>query len=151
MSSAASNMMKTCCVVVPLYKEIPTNIEIASFKQLLKVLSNYDIIIYTYKELEISLYLNEARLQKKSLKLEYFDKDYFSSVKGYNRLCLTIDFYKRVSSYKYMLVYQLDAWVFRDELDYGVVKDMITLEHLGLPILVLMKMVNHYGLLEMGD
>lgn len=130
MSSAASNMMKTCCVVVPLYKEIPTNIEIASFKQLLKVLSNYDIIIYTYKELEISLYLNEARLQKKSLKLEYFDKDYFSSVKGYNRLCLTIDFYKRVSSYKYMLVYQLDAWVFRDELDYWCSKRY---DYIGAP------------------
>ena len=114
----ASNTMNTVCVVVPIYLENPTNIEIASFKQVLKVLSNYDIIIYTYKELDVSVYLNEANIYNKSLYLEFFDKDYFSSVKGYNRLCLNLDFYKRVSSYKYMLIYQLDAWVFRDELEY---------------------------------
>lgn len=110
--------MNTCCIVVPLYKENPTIIEMASFKQLLKVLSKYDITIYTYKELDISVYLREADRLNKSLYIEYFEKDYFASIKGYNKLCLTIDFYKRVSSYKYMLIYQLDAWVFRDELEY---------------------------------
>ena len=107
-----------CCIVVPIYKTLPTHIEIASFRQLLKVLSKYDIIIYTYQGLDLSVYLNEASFANKSLQIEYFEKYYFSSIKGYNRLCLTVDFYRRVSSYKYMLIYQLDAWVFRDDLEY---------------------------------
>ena len=76
------------------------------------------------------MYLYEANILNKSLYIEYFDKDYFASVIGYNRLCLTIEFYKRVSSYKYMLIYQLDAWVFRDELEYWCKKGY---DYVGAP------------------
>ena len=110
--------MNKVCVVIPIYKKKPTDLEMASFRQVLKVLSRYDIIVYTYCGLDLSVYSNLALACNKNFIVEYFDKSYFSSVKGYNRLCLTIDFYKRVSAYKYMLIYQLDAWVFCDELEF---------------------------------
>ena len=106
------------CIVIPIYKNHPTDLERASFRQALTILSKYDICVYTYQGLDLSVYYNEASILNKDFIVEYFDKSYFSSVKGYNRLCLTVDFYKRVSAYKYMLIYQLDAWVFCDELEY---------------------------------
>lgn len=108
--------MNRICIVVPVYKVSLTDWEKASFVQVLKVLARYDVIIYTYKGLDLSAYYKEAESLNKSLKVEFFDREYFTSLGGYNRLCLTLDFYKRVSTYEYMLIYQLDAWVFRDEL-----------------------------------
>ena len=46
----------TCAVVIPVYKANPTVIEIASFKQCLVILKNYDIYIITFKELDLSVY-----------------------------------------------------------------------------------------------
>lgn len=89
--------MNTVCIVIPIYKETPTDIEIASFRQALKVLHKYDFFIYTHKELNLSIYLDEANSFNKKFQVEYFDKDYFASVKGYNKLCLAAGFYKRVS------------------------------------------------------
>lgn len=37
----------TCAVVIPVYKAKPTVVEMASFKQCLTVLKNYDIYIIT--------------------------------------------------------------------------------------------------------
>ncbi len=109
--------MNKACIVIPVYKKNPNSWEKASFKQALKVLVRYDFIIYTYKELDLSIYVEEATKCNKNFRVEFFDKSYFSSVKGYNKLCLNVDFYKRVSYYDFMLIYQLDAWVFRDELE----------------------------------
>lgn len=120
------------CVVIPIYKEKPTDWEIASFRQVLKVLSRYDIFLYTYQGLDLSIYTNESTNLNKDFNVEYFDQDFFSSVKGYNRLCLTVDFYKRVSKYEYMLIYQLDAWVFRDELEYWCNKGY---DYIGAPFM----------------
>ena len=45
------------------------------------------------------------------------------SVGTYNQMMVERDFYKRFVEYEYILIYQLDAFVFRDELeqfcDYG--------------------------------
>lgn len=111
-------MMKSVCIVIPIYKEFPNELEMASFRQVLNVLQKYEIFIYTHRMLNLSYYLDEAQMFNKELHIEYFNRDYFASVKGYNRLCMTEDFYKRVSLYEYMLIYQLDAWVFRDELEF---------------------------------
>ena len=122
--------MNKVCIVIPIYKEFPTDWERASFCSALKVLTNYDMVIYTHKELNLEIYHNLARQFDKDLRVECFDKNYFSSVIGYNRLCLTVDFYKRVSTYEYMLIYQLDAWVFRDELEYWCNKGY---DYIGAP------------------
>ena len=123
-------MCNKVSIVIPIYKEKPTNWEIASFKQVLKVLSRYDIFIYTHRGLNLSIYNQIAKSLNKGFCIEYFDKEFFSSISGYNRLCLTVDFYKRVSLYEYLLIYQLDAWVFRDELEYWCNKGY---DYIGAP------------------
>ena len=134
--------MNKVCIVVPIYKEIPTDWEKASFRQALKVLARYDMVIYTHKELNLKVYHNLARQYNKDFKVECFDKNFFSSVIGYNRLCLTVDFYKRVSTYEYMLIYQLDAWVFRDELEDWCNKGY---DYIGAPFFT------NFGSYEEGD
>ena len=134
--------MKQVCVIIPIYKEKPTDWEIASFRQVLKVLSRYDIFLYTYQGLDLSIYTNESTNLNKNFNVEYFDQDFFSSVKGYNRLCLSVDFYRRVSKYEYMLIYQLDAWVFRDELEFWCNKGY---DYLGAPFF------DNFGSHENGD
>lgn len=110
--------MKSVCVVIPVYKEVPNELEMASFRQVCNVLKKYEIFLFTHRDVNLSCYLDEDMRNFVQLHIEYFNRDYFTSIKGYNRLCLTSDFYKRVINYEYMLLYQLDAWVFRDELEY---------------------------------
>ena len=55
---------------------------------------------------------------------------HFISRDSYNDMMLTADFYKQFQNYDFMLIYQLDAFVFRDELDEWVAKDY---DYIGAP------------------
>lgn len=103
-------------VVIPIYKSIPNEFELISFIQCLKVLRKHPITIITYVNLDTEHYTNLMITAKVMYTIEYFDSKYFESAATYNQLMLTKDFYTRFKAYKYMLIYQLDAYVFRDEL-----------------------------------
>jgi hypothetical protein len=45
-----------------------------------------------------------------------FDDHYFKGTAGYNRLLLSPEFYQRLRSYNYILIYQLDCLVFSNDL-----------------------------------
>lgn len=107
-------MKQKCVVVIPVYKEFPSAIEQSSFRQGLRVLSSWDIVIITYQSINLFQYNDIAKEVNKEYKIEFFEQSCFSSVSGYNKLCLSIDFYRRFLKYKYILIYQLDAWVFKD-------------------------------------
>ena len=47
----------------------------------------------------------------------HFDDEYFESVASYSRLLLDPSFYESLEDYEFVLIYQLDCLVFRDELD----------------------------------
>lgn len=123
--------MSNCIVVIPVYKRNLSLSEEASFRQCLKVLKNYNITIFTYEELDISGYNEIAEKMSKNFTVEYFNQKYFKSVAGYNELCFMHEFYERFLSYEFMLIYQLDAWVFRDELKYWCEKNY---DYIGAPI-----------------
>ena len=81
------------------------------------MLNKYDLYFLTYKELDFSNYkiIDEY---KNDYKFVYFDKSYFESIKTYSDLCLTTELYKKFADYDYMFLYQLDGWIFKDELEY---------------------------------
>ena len=54
--------------------------------------------------------------EESALWVEYFPNQFFQSVQSYSRLCLESFFYSRFENFDYMLIYQPDAFVFRDEL-----------------------------------
>ncbi len=123
--------MKQAVVVIPVYLKNPTPAERASFRQTLAMLQNHDIVIVTHNRCDLTVYEQLARETGKNYTTELFDNKYFQSVEGYNDLCFSPEFYQRFKDYEYMLICQLDAWVFSDQLDFWCNKGY---DYIGAPI-----------------
>lgn len=105
-----------CIIAIPVYR-VPTEMERKSFRQCLELLSNYDIAIVTHNGVNLDILSGIAAEYDKEVKVELFDAHYFAGIAGYNSLCMDKAFYERfIDAYEYMLIYQLDAWVFSDQL-----------------------------------
>lgn len=109
--------MNGCLVIIPIHKESPNDKELSSFAQCCQILGKHPICIVTHKDINIGQYEDTASKYNINLLRENFGSSYFSSVVGYNLLMLESSFYTRFANYKYILIYQLDAWVFCDELE----------------------------------
>lgn len=110
--------MELATIIIPIYKRSPEVDEVKSLIQCLKVLGSFPIIFVCPHSLDLSEYQNILLKQGKTAAFESFDDKYFDGIEGYNQLVLSVNFYKRFEKSKFMLIYQLDAWVFRDELEY---------------------------------
>lgn len=71
-----------------------------------------------------------TRLKLPGLQTIELSRRYFGSATAYGRLMLREDFYRLFGEYKYILVYHLDALVFRDELLAWCERD---LDYIGAP------------------
>lgn len=121
-------------VIIPVYKDRLDPMEFTSLSQCLKILGKYSICLIGPKSLDLTIYKQLFSSYGCPLCIEYFDSEYFSSVTGYNKLLLSKSFYERFAKWKYMLIYQLDAYVFKDELDYWCSKGY---DYIGAPWLKL--------------
>ena len=117
-------------VVIPIYKSILSKDEEASLRQCLDILSSHPIRFICPDNLDISNYI--SILSKYDVNIDFirFDTKFFKSIKAYNDLMLNVDLYKTFENYKFMLLYQLDAWVFSDELDDWCLKGY---DYIGAP------------------
>ncbi|SDG02505.1 hypothetical protein SAMN04487996_114165 [Dyadobacter soli] len=115
-------------VVIPVYQADLTDAERASLRQCMHVLGNYPVIVVKPESLDLSAFQKEYP----SLTFQSFDNSFFKGVDAYNRLMVSIDFYKTFTAYEYMLIYQLDAFVFRDELKEWCAKGY---DYIGAPSL----------------
>lgn len=106
--------MKEIVIAIPVYKKKPDSDETMSLMQCLKVLSRYNFVLVCPHDLDTAEY---DRIAGKELATERFDKGFFDGIRGYNSLMLSQQFYLRFKEYDYMLIYQLDAWVFSDQLE----------------------------------
>jgi hypothetical protein len=105
-------MKKLVKVIIPIYKSYFGELEEKSFLQCVKTLVNYEIVLVQPDG------LNNDYITKKfsNIVVENFPKRYFENIEGYNELLLSVSFYERFLDVEYILIYQLDAFVFRDEL-----------------------------------
>lgn len=117
-------------ITVPVYKPSLSEYEVVSFTQVLKVLKDYDIILVCPDSLDVTKYLDLAALNNKNIEIERFDSSFFEGIDGYNRLMLSLSFYQRFEQYSYILVYQTDCFLFRDELEKWVSKGY---DYIGAP------------------
>ena len=101
------------CIVIPIYKKILNEFEIISVNQCIHVLSDYQIFFIHPERLDLGFYTSKFP-QVKNYKS--FQKKYFKNLYAYNMLMLNEDFYKSFLNFEYMLVYQTDCYVFRDDL-----------------------------------
>lgn len=115
-------------VVIPVYQSVLTEAEQMSLKQCMTVLGSYPVIIVKPSGLDLSA----LAVQYPALRFQSFDDSLFTSVDAYNRLMTSVDFYKAFTAWEYMLIYQLDAFVFRDELREWCAKGY---DYIGAPSL----------------
>ena len=94
------------CIVVPTYKENLSINEKISLEQCKKVLGKYDIFFLKPEGMDIG-YLNGEKIIE-------IKEEYLTSRKKYSDYVLSLEFYDLFQMYDYMLIYQLDAFVFED-------------------------------------
>ncbi|MES2885059.1 MAG: DUF5672 family protein [Pseudomonadota bacterium] len=105
-------MSSSAVVVVPVYQASPSAQELAVLARIAAVLGRHHIAFALPQGLDAAPYLAaipEATVQP-------FAAHYFAGVAGYNRLMLAPEFYAAFADHDYLLIHQLDALVFRDEL-----------------------------------
>jgi hypothetical protein len=126
-------------VIIPIYRTQLTEYELISLNQLYSLLCLHPLIVVKPKS------LNLAKLKEKYplISFESFDDHFFHGRKGYNKLMLSPQFYERFLLYDYILIHQLDAYVFRDELlhwcEFGY-------DYVGAPWLK--KRIYHYPIIS---
>jgi hypothetical protein len=99
-------------VVVPVYRPFLDPNEAISLESAFRVLGAHHLVMMKPAGLDTGEL--EARFPFQAV--ETFAPGYFSSVQGYNRLLLSSGFYERFLGSTYLLICQLDVFVFRDDL-----------------------------------
>jgi len=118
--------MKKVVVVIPTHNQNPMTSELASFTQCYKILGEHPIRILAPEGLDVSAYTHVVP----ECQVVFIDKNWLSSIEQYNKLKINPYFYHLFKEYNYLLTYELDAWVFRDELLYWCEKDY---DYIGAP------------------
>ena len=104
-------MPSKAAVVIPIYKEKLDDLEKISLAQVRKVLGNYPIV-FVAPEGKNFPYMQAGDM------LIQFHPQYFQNVETYSRLLTSPFFYEPFLAFDYILIYQLDAFVFYDALEY---------------------------------
>lgn len=111
-------------IIIPVYRTKLSPTEEFSLRQVMLVLKDHDICFVCPKGLKLPDLCIPPFLR------EDFDEAYFRSTADYNALMLSSELYKRFDRYEFMLVYQLDAFIFRDDLENFISMDH---DYMGAP------------------
>ena len=124
--------MKKNCIVVPIYKDFfkLSNEEKISLVQLYKILSTHPIYFIGPSSLDFKEYLVHAKTMNVAVHVKEFENFYFNNIQGYNQLLLSEKFFKAFHQHEFLLIYQTDAFVFRDELNFWSSKGY---DYIGAP------------------
>src|SRR5690554_644214 len=97
-------------IVIPLYRSKPTSNDLISIQQCFRILGEFPIIALKPASLDLQYYpFNFSTV-------ESMDDRYFTSVSSYNELMMSSCFYDAFLRYRYILIHQTDAFVFKNEL-----------------------------------
>ena len=103
-------MATKAAVVIPVYKAELNELEKISLTQCRRVLGKYPIIFVAPAGANFSYFAQGNAVA-------YFPPQFFQSVKTYNYLMMSPGFYDVFKDFDYILIYQLDAFVFHDALE----------------------------------
>jgi hypothetical protein len=101
-------------IVIPLYRSSVSKLEAIALQQCQKVFAGYDRILVKPLLLDATDLIGTYNFSN----TVEFDGAYFDGIAGYNKLMLSAEFYSQFLAYEYILIYQADAFAFRDELPY---------------------------------
>lgn len=98
-------------VVIPIYRTEFQWFERIALEQAKRVLGRYPICFLVPEGLDVDRLLPENGFT------ESFPPECFKGIDGYNALLLSENFYRRFSRFDYILIHQLDAFAFSDQLE----------------------------------
>src|ERR1700748_1673724 len=104
---------KKAAVIIPFYRDSISAYEAIAVEQCFKVLGGHPIIAIKPNHLTLPQAVQGYPFRD----VVSFDDNFFKDIEGYNALMLSPDFYREFLAYEFMLIYQLDAFVFEDKLD----------------------------------
>lgn len=99
-------------VAIPFYRAFLDPWETISLDSAFSALGGHHLVMVKPEGLDTS----ELERRYPFRGVETFDPAFFASVQGYNRLLLSTGFYQRFLGSQFLLVCQLDVFVFRDDL-----------------------------------
>ncbi|NCD70353.1 DUF5672 family protein [Mucilaginibacter agri] len=105
-------MLQKVAIVIPFYRDAISPYEKIALQQCENVLAAYPKIAIKPNSLKIPVDANMVSIEEEVS----FDDSFFKGIEGYNKLMLSPIFYEQFLAYEYILIYQMDAFVFKDEL-----------------------------------
>lgn len=105
---------KLVVILIITHKSTINLFEEISLRQCYRVLGNHPIRLICPSGLDVSCYQNIIP----DVEIDFIDPYWQSNYRTYNRLRLSPFLYKQYRDYEFVLHYELDAFVFRDELAY---------------------------------
>lgn len=117
----------TVAIVCPIYATELSPMESRSLAQFGRKLNEYDFYFVAPNNFELSKH--RKILAQESFTIE-FDPKYFKSIYSYNRLLTSPHFYEKWVAYDYILILQLDCFIFGSNLSYWIEKDY---DYVGAP------------------
>ena len=140
---------KDVCIVIPIYKDNINNPllydEVESIYHTIKLMNKYDIYFLCHPDLNTAFY---KRFEGNNIYFKFFN---YKTRGEYSNMCLNYEFYKMFSNYKYMLICQTDAYIFKDELLYWCNKGYDYIGALALFSEIKPKWIGKFGDENIGD
>lgn len=110
-------------IVVPVYKSHLNHNEDLVFKNILALYGKGNLVIACPDNLNVDFLDQDIKIQR-------FDSVFFKDVMSYNAMMLSEIFYMRFKNTDYILIHQLDAFMFRKEIEYWCQKGY---DYIGAP------------------
>lgn len=121
--------MKKTAVLIPFYRNFLEEFEEKSLNNNLSILQGHKIYIIAPIKFKFDDDFNEL-VKNYKIEIIFFNNVFFQSIKGYNKLMLDLNFYKRFINYQFLLICQLDALAISNNLNLWVDKEY---DYVGAP------------------
>ena len=135
----SNKVVSNCAVIIPIHKENLSVDEEKSLRQCFNILGGYPIIFISPRGLNCEKYKSVYNEYETFVNYEFFDKKFFADVNAYSALMVSYKFYERFLNYEYILIYQLDAFVFENNLTFWCELDY---DYIGGPVFELRRGAN---------
>lgn len=116
----------SCTVVIPTHTTKLNPFERVGMAQGFRLLADYSIMLVIPEGTPIG----DFAPWQQQLQVIYQDPENFTSNHAYNLMLLKPEFYRLFAAYDYMLIYQTDVFIFRNELDYWLRRGF---DYIGAP------------------
>jgi hypothetical protein len=124
--ASSGSASKLVVVVIPVHSMNPGKSELDAFRQCFKILKKYPIKVLAPEGLDLSNYKKVFP----EFDTVFINPKWQKSVQGYNKLKLSLFFYDLFKDFDFLLTYELDAFIFSDDLESWCKKDY---DYIGAP------------------